>query len=251
MLVNGRVQPENQATTLSPPFQSFLPRSLVAHASFFHSVRRGSTTVVLVLSVIPDAGCRRNVNHQPPDNSVIRAQCLPFPSLPLSLSTLRDCQRAARLFPCFSPPKDASCTRPQKDTNLRPNVTRSISSLLSPQRTGSHCAPALSLLPVRCPFTVCRRRVPRECCTARLAGRQPSIKLMYELQTRDVCPMGPVYPLFLHQPTPFRAAPFFFSSEGQPPRVPLSFASSNVSDISRLGSNLSFERILDVFEYEG
>lgn len=91
------------------------------------------------------------------------------------------------------------------------------------------CSRSLSSACSRCPFTVCRRRVPRECCTARLAGRQPSIKLMYELQTRDVCPMGPVYPLFLHQPTPFRAAPFFFSSKGQP----LSFPSRSLHPMFR------------------
>lgn len=51
-------RPGSSPKTRRQPSPPFLPRSLVlfAHASFFHPVRRGSTTLLLVLSVIPDAG---------------------------------------------------------------------------------------------------------------------------------------------------------------------------------------------------
>lgn len=122
-------------------------------------------------SSFPSFPTRVNVNYQRPDNSVIRAQCRVPLSPSLSLSALRDCASLSMFLPaagCIV----SVCTKGHA-ASPEPNVTRCrISSLLSLQRTGSHCAPrslSLSLLPVCvCPFTVCRRRVPRECCTARL-----------------------------------------------------------------------------------
>lgn len=64
---------------------------------------------------------------------------------------------------------------------------------------------------------------------------------MYELQTRDVCLMGPVCPLFLRRPSSF---PLFLAKEHHTPSGPTpshqrSLHPTNVSDIPRLGSSIS------------
>lgn len=109
---------ENQATTLPRPFR---PRVLRPR-------RRGLTTP-FVVSVILDAACRRTVNYQRPDNSVIRAQCAPSLSrCPLGSPLVRPWFSIATgpmplsvflsVGGALARGSARSCTRPQKDTPL-------------------------------------------------------------------------------------------------------------------------------------
>lgn len=134
-------------------------------------------------------------------------------SLSLSLSALRDCQRAAHLFPCFSPPRmhrlpvHAATKGHAARTYALTSRGYLLSFLSKEPEAIVHNAPSPSLC--LCPFGLSSP------CTEGVlhrtpAGRQPSIKLMYELQTRDARCL-PVYPRSPRRPTPFRAAPFLFS----------------------------------------
>lgn len=114
------------------------------------------------------------------------------------------------------------CTRPQKDTSRTvhtsvPRTSRGTLLSFALQRTGSHCArrQRIGFCPPVCPSTCCTQGVLRRTP----AGRQPRIKLMYELQTRDaVCPMGSRLPASSatsvgeEPPVTFHAAPFSTST---------------------------------------